>query len=174
VPDLAVLAEQCRHGGGLGANLPSLSGVWKGSADFPRGDPATPASHSNLKAHFPDLLVAARKEDAMSTVTLTPVQYTHIFLDNPGRAWIDDTNIKVIEVALDKLADGWSAEEIHEGHNGYLSMAQIHAALAYYHDHKAEFDAEIDRQVQEYEALRAAQGKDTPLHKKLRAAGKIP
>ena len=37
----------------------------------------------------------------------------HIGLDTRGIAWIDETNIKVIEVVLDSLAYGWSPEEIH-------------------------------------------------------------
>jgi uncharacterized protein YuzE/uncharacterized protein (DUF433 family) len=105
---------------------------------------------------------------------MTLVPPSHIRLDAAGRAWIDGTNVKVIEVVLDKIAEGWGPEEIHSQHEGYLSLAQIHAALSYYHDHKAEFDAEIERQAQEYDALLAAQGKDTPLHRKLRALGKLP
>jgi uncharacterized protein (DUF433 family)/uncharacterized protein YuzE len=97
----------------------------------------------------------------------------HIVLDQRGVAWVDDTNVKVIEIVLDKLGYGMSPEQIHEEFP-HLSLAQIHAAFAYYYDHKAEFDVEIERQYQEYLALWKAQGKDTPLHKKLRAAGKIP
>ena len=80
------------------------------------------------------------------------VMTIHIYLDEEGRAWIDDTNIKVIEVVLDKLAYGSSPEEIHEQHP-HLSLAQIHAALSYYYDHKAEIDAEIERQDTEIDAL---------------------
>jgi uncharacterized protein (DUF433 family) len=98
----------------------------------------------------------------------------HIWLDAEGRAWIDDTNVKVIEVVLDRLAYGGSPEEIHHQHYGHLSLAQIHAALAYYYDHQAEFDAEIERQVREVEQLRMAQGQDTPVHRKLREVGKLP
>ena len=59
-----------------------------------------------------------------------PVSTTaHIRLDDRGVAWIDDTNTKVIEVALDMIAHGWSPEEIHFQH-AHLSLAQIHAALA--------------------------------------------
>ena len=37
-----------------------------------------------------------------------PVPMTaHIRLDDRGVAWIDDTNTKVIEVALDMIAHGW-------------------------------------------------------------------
>jgi len=104
---------------------------------------------------------------------MTPTATAHIRLDDAGRAWIDDTNVKVIEVVLDQQAYGGSAEKIHEEHP-HLSLAQIYAALAYYHDHKAEFDAEIERQHREYLAAWEAQGKDTAIHQKLRALGKIP
>lgn len=48
---------------------------------------------------------------------------------------------------------GQSAEQIHGGYP-HLSLAQIHAALGYYYDHKAELDAEIERQLREVEELR--------------------
>ena len=96
----------------------------------------------------------------------------HIHLDDRGMAWIDDTNTKVIEVVLDKLAYGWSPEEIHFQHS-HLSMAQIHAALSYYYDHQAAFDAEIERQLQEFDALRA-KAEDSPIRKRLHAMGKLP
>ncbi len=96
----------------------------------------------------------------------------HIRLDSSGTAWIDDTNVKVIEVALDKLAHGSSAEEMHFQYP-HLSLAQIYAALSYYHDHQPELDAEIERGLDKYEALaRAAQ--DSPLRKRLRQAGNFP
>ena len=103
----------------------------------------------------------------MSTVALS-----HIVLDDRGVAWIDDTNVKVIEVAEDKLAHGSSPEEMHYQYP-HLSLAQIHAALTYYYDHQAEFDAEIERQDKEVEAMRAEAG-ESPLVKKLRALGRLP
>jgi hypothetical protein len=39
-----------------------------------------------------------------------------IELDDPGVAWIAGANTKVIEVVLDKLAYGWSPEEMHLQH----------------------------------------------------------
>jgi uncharacterized protein (DUF433 family) len=95
----------------------------------------------------------------------------HILLDDAGVAWIDETNVKVIEVVLDKLAHGSSPEEMHLQYP-HLSLAQIHAALAYYYDHKAELDAEIERRLDEAERLRAAAG-ESPVVKRLRAAGKL-
>jgi len=96
----------------------------------------------------------------------------HIHLDDQGRAWIDDTNTKVIEVVLDQIAYGWSPEEIHFQHP-HLSMAQIHAALSYYYDHQAAFDAEMARQLQEYDTRRATV-EDSPIRQRLRAMGKLP
>ena len=101
----------------------------------------------------------------MSTVAI------HIKLDENEVAWIDDTRIKVIEVAIDKIANGSSPEETHF-HYPHLSLAQIHAALTYYYDNQEEFDAEIARQLQEISELRAKAG-DTALHARLRSLGLI-
>jgi len=95
----------------------------------------------------------------------------HIGLDDRGVAWIDDTNVKVVEVALDMIAYGWSPEEIHFQHP-HLSLAQIHAALGYYYDHKAELDAQIQRSLGELRRLRAEAG-ESPIRKRLRAMGKL-
>jgi uncharacterized protein (DUF433 family) len=102
----------------------------------------------------------------MSTVTTS-----HIELDAQGQAWIAGANTKVIEIVLDKLAWGWSPEEICLQHRR-LSLAQIHAALSYYYDHQDEIDAEIAEQMREYEELRA-QAENSPLRQKLRALGKL-
>jgi uncharacterized protein (DUF433 family) len=86
---------------------------------------------------------------------MTEVATHHIHLDSGGVAWIDDTNTKVVEVVLDSIGQGWSPEEIHEEHP-HLTLAQIHAALAYYHDHRAALDAEIEQREARAEALRKA------------------
>ncbi len=97
---------------------------------------------------------------------------THIVLDKRNIAWIDDSNIKVVEVALDRIAHGMSPEEICDQHNGYLSMAQIHAALMHYYDHQADYDAVIARQLAETNQLRA-QSLDSPGRRRLKALGKL-
>jgi uncharacterized protein (DUF433 family) len=103
---------------------------------------------------------------------MVPVTTSHIRLDDRGVAWIDDTNIKVIEVAKASLA-GSSPEQIVADHPGCYTLAQVHAALAYYHDHKDAFDAEIERQHEEYERLRA-ETLDSPMRRRLRALGNGP
>ena len=59
---------------------------------------------------------------------MTAVFATQIELDVEGTAWIGGTKVKAIEVVLDKIAYGWSPEEIHFQH-AHLSLAQIHASL---------------------------------------------
>jgi uncharacterized protein (DUF433 family) len=96
---------------------------------------------------------------------------SHVWTDAESRAWIDKTNVKVIEVVLDHLAYGWSPEEMHYQHP-HLSLAQIHSALAYYFDHQSEFDKQIEASLKNAEQLAAA-AKDSPLRQRLRRLGKL-
>ena len=79
----------------------------------------------------------------MSTITTA-----HIEVDENGVAWIDDTKVKVIEIVIDKIVHGSSPEEIHFQYP-HLSLAQIHAALAYYYDNQAALETEIDQRWRE-------------------------
>jgi uncharacterized protein (DUF433 family) len=97
----------------------------------------------------------------------------HIVLDDRGVAWIDKTNVKVIEVVQEKLAYGWSPEQMMDEHPELFTLAQLYAALAFYYDHQAAFDAEIERIRREYEEARA-QNQNTPAIQKLRRSGLIP
>jgi uncharacterized protein (DUF433 family) len=96
---------------------------------------------------------------------------SHIHRDADGRAWIDDTNVKVVEVVLDHIAYGWSADEIHVQHP-HLSLGQIHAALSFYFDHQPEFDHLIEQSLERANA-RAAAAQDSPCRRRLRALGKL-
>ncbi len=104
--------------------------------------------------------------------SMTAVATTHIWLDEHGVAWVDDTNVKVIEIALDQIANGWSADEIQRQDPG-LTLAQVHSALAHYYDHQQEFDEQMERDRVEVRQL-AAQAADSPLRQRLRAMGKLP
>jgi len=97
------------------------------------------------------------------------IAHPHIRLDARGVAWFDDVNVKVIEVVLDRLAYGWSPEEIHFQHP-HLSLAQIHAALAYYYDHQATLDAEIAH-AEEHAGQLQRQATESPLLARLKARG---
>jgi uncharacterized protein (DUF433 family) len=96
---------------------------------------------------------------------MSPVAITHSETDANGVAWIQGTQVKVIEIALDKLVHGSSPEEMHFQYP-HLSLAQIHAALSYYYDHQLELDAEIQRRWLAVNEL-AAQEAASPLRQRL-------
>src|SRR5215212_1768690 len=83
---------------------------------------------------------------------MTTVATAHVAVDEDGAAWIDNTRVKVVEVVVDKIAHGSSPEEMHFQYP-HLSLAQIHAALAYYYDHQAELEADIERRWHEADEL---------------------
>ena len=97
---------------------------------------------------------------------MTAVIESYIEIDANSVAWVADTKVKVIEIAVEKLAHGSSPEELHFQYP-HLSLAQIHAALAYYYDHQEELDDEILRRLREVNELAARQA-DSPLQQKLR------
>ena len=72
--------------------------------------------------------------------------YEHIVLNEMLAPMIAGTTMKVVELVLDHLAYGWSPEELHLQHP-YLTMGQVHSALAYYWDHKTELDGDIERRL---------------------------
>lgn len=75
---------------------------------------------------------------------LTP--YQHIELDDNQIPMISGSSMKVAELVLDHLAYGWSPEELQYQHP-YLTMGEIHSALAYYWDHQRELDADIEKRM---------------------------
>lgn len=97
---------------------------------------------------------------------MTAVLESYIEIDENRVAWIADTKVKVVEIAVDKLAHGSSPEELHFQYP-HLSLAQVHAALAYYYDHQEELDDEILRRLSEVNELAARQA-NSPLQQKLR------
>ncbi|HEY2343318.1 MAG TPA: DUF433 domain-containing protein [Chthoniobacteraceae bacterium] len=54
--------------------------------------------------------------------------------------------IRIAQIAADHLGYGWSAEEILRQHP-HLFPAEVHAALAYYFDHREEIDSELAQEL---------------------------
>ena len=102
---------------------------------------------------------------------MTVAAISHIVIDDKGVARIAGSRIRVIDIAMDRTFQGWSPDEIKVQHP-HLTMGQIYAALAYYYDHKAELDADIERRDREAEAMRIAAG-ESDFVKRLRAEGKL-
>ena len=81
------------------------------------------------------------------------VAQEYIEIDDRGVAKLIGTRSKVRQGVMD-MQNGMSPEQIHEAYP-HLSMAQIHAALAYYYDHKEAIDAEIEEGRRYVEEMRA-------------------
>lgn len=73
-----------------------------------------------------------------------------------GKPRIAGTRIQVKHVAILHEREGRSPAEIVDDYP-HLTLADVHAALAYYHDHRAAIDAEIEADRAWYEEQRATQ-----------------
>ena len=80
-------------------------------------------------------------------MSFVETRYEHIILNTDGVPMIAGSTMKVVELVLEKTAYGWSPEELHFQHP-YLSLGQIHSALAYYWDHQDELDQDIARRLE--------------------------
>lgn len=96
-------------------------------------------------------------------------RYEHVALNDQGVPVIVGTTMKVKELAAERLAWGWSPEELLINHS-YLTLGQIFSALAYYSDHQEEMDKEIDVDVKFINDLRK-ETKPSPLIIRLKAKG---
>jgi uncharacterized protein (DUF433 family) len=103
---------------------------------------------------------------------MATVVYAHIDVTPEGVPYLTGTQTKVVEVVLDRLAYHWDADEIRRQHP-HLSLGQIYSALAYYYDHQAEMDREIDEQLLEVEKMKKSLG-ESSIHLKLKAMGHLP
>jgi len=97
------------------------------------------------------------------------IAYPHIEHTDEGVPFVQETGTKVEQIALDQIAYGWSADEIHRSHP-YLSLAQIHSALAYYYDNQEKMDALIEEGLRFVNEFREKQG-ETSVRLKLKAKG---
>ena len=94
--------------------------------------------------------------------------YPHI-VKEPGKpARLEQhPRTRVAMVVMDYQGRGWSPEEIVRQYR-YLTLAEVHAALGYYHDHREEIDREIEAESDEVERLRRSTP-ESPLLRRLRA-----
>jgi hypothetical protein len=91
----------------------------------------------------------------------TTVAYPHLEKIAGSPARLDRLpRIRVAQIVIDYLNDGWSADEICI-HYPHLRRAEVHSAMAYYFDHQAEIDAEIE---EEQKLIEQAQANAKPLY----------
>jgi len=102
-------------------------------------------------------------------MSVVETRYEYVVLNEKDVPVIAGTNMKVIELVLEKMAYGWSPEELHFQHP-YLTLGQIYSALAYYWDHQEELDQDIERRLQFVDQVQRAM-RPSPLVAKLKAKG---
>lgn len=102
-------------------------------------------------------------------MSLTATEHKYVQLNEHQVPIIAGTTMKVVELVMAQRAYGWSTEELHLQHP-YLSMSQIHSALAYYWDHQSELDTDIERREHEMQQAEA-ESPPSPIAAKLRSMG---
>jgi uncharacterized protein (DUF433 family) len=89
--------------------------------------------------------------------------------DGQDRAFLAGTRVRVQDIYVDSEVLGKSPEEIVAALS-HLTLAQVHAALAYYFDHRQQILDEL-RQDEQFIAMMKKQTGPGPLEMKLRDAG---
>jgi uncharacterized protein (DUF433 family) len=77
-----------------------------------------------------------------------------------GQPCIAGTGIRVTDVALAHLFHQRTPDQITSDYE--LSLAQVHAALAYYYQHKSELDTQIRSQIKNAQTLKEKSGGGRP------------
>jgi uncharacterized protein (DUF433 family) len=126
-----------------------------------------------VKYKFGDMHSRRQDSHPESEVSMSVVEtrYEHVILNEKDVPVIAGTNMKVVELILERMAYGWSPEELHFQHP-YLTLGQIYSALAYYWDHQEELDQDIERRLQFVDQVQRAM-EPSPLVARLRAKGLI-
>src|SRR5438105_15214201 len=101
------------------------------------------------------------------------ISYPHIMKIESSPARLERMpRIRVAQVAMDYLFQGWSPDEICNQYP-HLKPAEVHSAMAYYFDHQAEIEKEIEDEAKLAEEWR----KNTPSSSvvlRLRGQGLLP
>ncbi len=95
-------------------------------------------------------------------------KYEHITIDERGVPFIAGTTMKVVELVAEKTAYGWSPEELHLQHP-YLTLGQIHSALAYYYDNEEKLNKDIENRL--HSTMQYKPFEKSPLKERLKAHG---
>ena len=104
----------------------------------------------------------------MSTIA----SYPHIVKENgsPARL-VSHPRTRVAMIVMDYLGRGLGPEDIVR-HYPYLTLAEVHSAMTYYHDHRDEIDTEIQAELDQLKDSADANSHST-IWQKLKASGVI-
>ena len=101
----------------------------------------------------------------------TTTAYPHIVkMDGASACLASHPRTRVAMIVMDYLSRGLGPEDMVR-HYPYLKLAEVHAAMAYYHDHRDEIDAEIQSELDE--SAKDANSAPSPIWLRLKAQGLI-
>lgn len=104
----------------------------------------------------------------MSTV----ISYPHIVKEPGSPARLEShPRTRVAMIVVDYLGRGFGPEDLVR-HYPYLTLAEVHAAMAYYHDHQGEIESEIQEELNQLNDSRDANSQSA-IWQKLKAKGVI-
>jgi hypothetical protein len=104
----------------------------------------------------------------MSTITT----YPHIAKTPGSPAHLEShPRTRVAMIVMDYVGRGLGPEDLVR-HYPYMTLAEVHSAMAYYHDHQAEIDAEIQAELDELKGSADANAQSA-VWQKLKAKGAV-
>jgi hypothetical protein len=104
----------------------------------------------------------------MSTIA----SYPHIVKEAGTPARLEShPRTRVAMIVMDYLGRGLGPEDI-VLHYPYLTLAEVHSAMTYYHDHRDEIDSEIRSEMDQLKASADANS-HSAIWQKLKASGVI-
>jgi len=98
-------------------------------------------------------------------------EYKHVLLWPDGTPTASGTRLKVKHLAALHRYNGKTPEQLAESFPPH-TLAEMYSALAYYYDHKAEMDSEMEQDREEFERARDAAWETSPMRAKLEALGR--
>lgn len=79
--------------------------------------------------------------------------YPHITRNAHGVLCLDDTRHRVLDIVADHVVHGYNAAQMVEQYPD-LTLAQVHAALTYYYDHRETLEAALLASYAQVESYR--------------------
>ena len=102
----------------------------------------------------------------------TTVSYPHIVKETGAPARLEShPRTRVSMIVMDYLGRGLGPEDI-VLHYPYLTLAEVHSAMTYYHDHRQEIDLEIQSEMDQLKASADANS-HSAIWQKLNGSGGI-
>jgi uncharacterized protein (DUF433 family) len=95
------------------------------------------------------------------------IQSINLIATNPkvrsGQPYIVGTGLRVIDIVMATIFHQRTPGQIASDYG--ITLAQVHAALAYYYEHKTELDEDIREQIEKARELKAKRvgGRETSL-----------